>query len=52
MPESKSIPETLTWADFLKEFTDKYMSVVYKARKKLEFPNLKQEDLSVVKYKV
>ena len=52
MPESRSVPEILTWANFLREFTDKYMPVVYKARKKLEFLNLKQEDLLVAEYEV
>ena len=41
VPGNRSVPKTLTWADFLKEFTDKYMLVVYEARKKLEFLNLK-----------
>ena len=52
MPGSRSVPETLTWANFLKEFTDKYMSVAYKVRKKLEFLDLKQDDLSVAEYEV
>ena len=41
VPRSRDIPATLTWEDFLKEFADKYMSPMYKARKKLEFLNLK-----------
>ena len=52
MPGRRSVPETLTWDDFLKEFTNKYMPVVYKARKKLKFFNLKQDELSVVEYEV
>ena len=36
----------------MKEFIDKYMPVVYKARKKLEFLNLKQDVLSVTDYEV
>ena len=43
---------TITWANFLQAFTDKYMPAVYKDKKKLEFLNLKQEDLSVADYKV
>ena len=31
---------------------DKYMSPMYKARKKLEFLNLKQDELSVADYEV
>ena len=31
---------------------DKYMSPMYKARKKLEFLNLKQDELSVIGYEV
>ena len=52
VPGSRIMSETLTWADFLKEFMDKYMLVVYKARKKLEFLNLKQDDLSITEYEV
>ena len=52
MPRSRSVLETLSWANFLKEFSDKYIPVVYKARKKLEFLNLKQDDLSIAKYKI
>ena len=52
VPGSGDVPTTLTWADFLKEFMDKYMSPIYKARKKLEFLNLKQDELSVVDYEV
>ena len=42
----------LTWVDFLKELSDKYMPVVYKNKKKLEFLKLKQNDLVIVDYKV
>ena len=52
IPGSGDVPVTLTWADFLKEFMNKYMSPMYKARKKLEFLNLKQNELSVVDYEV
>ena len=49
---SRNVPVTLTWANFLKDLTNKYMSVIYKARKKLEFLNLKQDDLSVADYEI
>ena len=42
----------LTQKNFLKEFANKYMSVVYKDRKKLEFLELKQNDLDVADYEV
>ena len=42
----------ITWAVFLQAFTEKYIPAVYKEKKKLEFHNLKQEDLSVANYKV
>ena len=46
------MPILITWANFLRAFTDKYMSAMYKDKKKLEFLNLKQDNLSVVDYKV
>ena len=42
----------ITWANFLRAFTDKYMPAMYKDKKKLKFLNLKQEDLSVADYEV
>ena len=42
----------ISWADFLQAFTDKYMLAVYKEKKKLEFLNLMQDDLSVANYEV
>ncbi|KAK4383099.1 Retrovirus-related Pol polyprotein from transposon [Sesamum angolense] len=44
---SKNRPITLTWNDFLKEFADKYTPPVYRNRKKVEFLELKQNELSV-----
>ena len=52
MSGSRNVPMSLTQADFLKEFSDKYMPVVYKDRKKLEFLELKQNDLVVADYEV
>ena len=46
------MPMTLTWEDFLKEFTEKYTPEVYRDRKKIEFLELKQNGLSVVDYEV
>ena len=44
--KKKNVPTMITWVDFLQAFINKYMPVVYKDKKKLEFLNLKQEDLS------
>ena len=41
VPGSRDVPMLITWANFLRAFTDKYMPVVYKDKKKLEFLNLK-----------
>ena len=50
VPGSKDVPMKIPWAVFLQAFTDKYMPAVYKEKKKLEFLNLKQENLSVADY--
>ena len=42
----------IMWAIFLKEFIDKYKPVMYKDKKKLEFLELKQDELSVANYEV
>ncbi|KAL0337562.1 UNVERIFIED_CONTAM: Retrovirus-related Pol polyprotein from transposon [Sesamum calycinum] len=52
IPGSKNRPITLTWNDFLKEFADKYTPPVYRNRKKVEFLELKQNELSVVGYEL
>ncbi|XP_011081477.1 uncharacterized protein LOC105164524 [Sesamum indicum] len=52
VPGSTYRPVTLTWNDFLKEFADKYTPPVYRNRKKVEFLELKQNDLSVAEYKL
>ncbi|KAL0285966.1 UNVERIFIED_CONTAM: hypothetical protein Scaly_2804300 [Sesamum calycinum] len=52
IPGSKNRPITLTWNDFLKEFADKYTPPVYRNRKKVEFLELKQNELSVAGYEL
>ncbi|KAL0423484.1 UNVERIFIED_CONTAM: hypothetical protein Sradi_0883200 [Sesamum radiatum] len=52
VPGSKNRPITLTWNDFLKEFADKYTPPVYRNRKKLEFLEVKQNELSVAGYEL
>ncbi|KAL2251637.1 UNVERIFIED_CONTAM: hypothetical protein Sindi_2286000 [Sesamum indicum] len=52
VPRSRSRPATLTWYDFLKEFADKYTPPVYRNRKKVEFLELKQNELSVAEYEL
>ncbi|KAL0291048.1 UNVERIFIED_CONTAM: hypothetical protein Scaly_2651700 [Sesamum calycinum] len=49
---SKNRLITLTWNDFLKEFVDKYTPPVYRNHKKVEFLELKQNELSVVGYEL
>ncbi|KAK4402404.1 hypothetical protein Sango_0981100 [Sesamum angolense] len=49
---SKNCPITLTWNDFLKEFTDKYTLSAYRNRKKVEFLELKQNELFVAGYEL
>ncbi|KAL0368014.1 UNVERIFIED_CONTAM: hypothetical protein Scaly_1020300 [Sesamum calycinum] len=52
VPGSRNRPITLTWNDFLKEFADKYTPPVYRNRKKVEFLELKQNELSVAGYEL
>ncbi|KAL0310185.1 UNVERIFIED_CONTAM: hypothetical protein Scaly_2952100 [Sesamum calycinum] len=52
VPRSKNRPITLTWNDFLKEFGDKYTPPVYTNCKKVEFLELKQNELSVAGYEL
>ncbi|KAL0355103.1 UNVERIFIED_CONTAM: hypothetical protein Sradi_3957200 [Sesamum radiatum] len=52
VPGSKNRPISLTWNDFLREFSDKYTLPVYRNRKKVEFLELKQNDLSVADYEL
>ena len=52
VPGSRNRPTTLTWNDFLKEFADKYTPPVYRNRKKVEFLELKQNELSVAEYEL
>ncbi|KAL0416534.1 UNVERIFIED_CONTAM: hypothetical protein Slati_3485300, partial [Sesamum latifolium] len=49
---SKNRPIILTWNDFLKKFADKYTPPVYRNRKKVEFLELKQNELSVAGYEL
>ncbi|KAL2251881.1 UNVERIFIED_CONTAM: hypothetical protein Sindi_2310400 [Sesamum indicum] len=52
VPGSRNRPTILTWNDFLKEFADKYTPPVYRNRKKVEFLELKQNELSVAEYEL
>ncbi|KAL0284741.1 UNVERIFIED_CONTAM: hypothetical protein Sangu_2810200 [Sesamum angustifolium] len=52
VPGSKNCPITLTWNDFLKEFADKYTLPVYRNCKKVEFLEVKQNELSVAGYEL
>ncbi|KAL2248239.1 UNVERIFIED_CONTAM: hypothetical protein Sindi_2676200 [Sesamum indicum] len=52
VPWSKNRLVTLTWNDFLKEFADKYTPPVYRNRKKVEFLELKQNELFVAEYEL
>ncbi|KAL2250050.1 UNVERIFIED_CONTAM: hypothetical protein Sindi_2478700, partial [Sesamum indicum] len=49
---SKNRLVNLTWNDFLREFSDKYTPSVYRNRKKVEFLELKKNDLSVAEYEL
>ncbi|KAK4400634.1 Retrovirus-related Pol polyprotein from transposon [Sesamum angolense] len=52
IPGSKNRPITLSWNDFLKEYADKYTPPVYRNRKKVEFLELKHNELSVAGYEL
>ncbi|KAL0293197.1 UNVERIFIED_CONTAM: Transposon Ty3-G Gag-Pol polyprotein [Sesamum angustifolium] len=52
IPGSRNRPIPLTWNDFFMEFADKYTSPVYRNRKKVEFLELKQNELSVAGYEL
>ncbi|KAK4400833.1 hypothetical protein Sango_1189400 [Sesamum angolense] len=52
VPGSKNRPITLTWNDILKKFASKCTPPVYINHKKVEFLELKQNELSVVGYKL
>ncbi|XP_050216711.1 uncharacterized protein LOC126667700 [Mercurialis annua] len=51
-PGSGNRPLTLTKDDFLREFGEKYMPPVYRDKKKIEFMELKQNELSVAEYEL
>ena len=46
------MPMMLTWEELLRVFAEKYMPAVYRDRKKIEFLELKQNDLSVAEYEI
>ena len=50
IPGSQTQPLTMTWEEFLREFKLKYMPPIYREKKKLEFLELKQNELSVAEY--
>ncbi|XP_048226844.1 uncharacterized protein LOC125369163 [Ricinus communis] len=52
VPGSQTQPLTMTWEEFLKEFKMKYMPPIYQERKKLEFLELKQNEMSVADYEL
>ncbi|XP_055961859.1 uncharacterized protein LOC126681798 [Mercurialis annua] len=52
IPGSGNRPLTLTWDDFLREFGEKYMPPVYRDKKKIEFMELKQNELYVAEYEL
>ena len=52
MPGSNNVLITLTWEDFLREFIEKYTPKVSRDRKRIEFLEFKQNELSVVDYEV
>ncbi|KAL0319919.1 UNVERIFIED_CONTAM: hypothetical protein Sradi_5253400, partial [Sesamum radiatum] len=49
---SKNRPNTLTWNEFLTKFADKYTPPIYRNRKKDEFLELKQNELSIAGYEL
>ena len=52
VPHAMIQPPVLSWDDFLREFSDKYMPVVYRDEKQREFLSLKQGAMSVADYEV
>lgn len=52
VPGSTVRPSILTYADFLREFRDRYMPEVYQDEKQREFLNLKQRTMTVAEYEV
>lgn len=52
VPPAMIQPPLLSWDDFLREFSDKYMPIVYRDEKQMEFLSLKQGAMSVADYEV
>ncbi|KAL0404098.1 UNVERIFIED_CONTAM: hypothetical protein Sradi_2050600 [Sesamum radiatum] len=52
IPRSRDREITLTWDEFLREFAEKYTPPIYRNRKKVEFLELKQNNLSVADYEL
>ena len=52
IPNATARPPVLTYADFLKEFKDRYMPEMYRDEKQREFLNLKQRNMTVAEYEV
>ena len=50
VPGSRNRPMTLTWDDFLYEFKIKYTPPIYRDKKKREFLDLQQNEMSVEEY--
>ena len=43
-------PENITWEFFIAEFRKKYVGRIYLSNMRIEFNNLKQRQISVIKY--
>ncbi|XP_042059547.1 uncharacterized protein LOC121804064 [Salvia splendens] len=52
VPRAMIHPPVLSWDDFLREFSDKYMPPVYRDEKQRELLSLKQGSMSVADYEV
>ncbi|XP_047943038.1 uncharacterized protein LOC125189854 [Salvia hispanica] len=52
VPQAMIQPPVLSWDDFLREFSNKYMPAVYCDEKQKEFLSLKQGAMSVADYEV
>ena len=52
VPGAMVRPSILMYADFFREFRDRYMPEVYRDEKQREFLNLRQRDMNVAEYEV
>ena len=52
VPHTLARPPILTYADFLREFRDRYMPEMYRDEKQREFINLRQKSMTVAEYEV